>query len=173
MTPLKRYFLFVGILTAIIILILPCMNFVETYFHERAHQQAMAKENISSHLEFYPQNFFSLKQGGFTMGKAVFDTPEDKQKFLDLPRERRYPILIAGVMSDLAFALGIVLYLLFWTAAPFLIDAPKFKKWYDHKGKYIFLIITAILLVWLMSIIYSMMFNMTSPNADIVLAGVL
>lgn len=170
----KRYGLFLLFVIFILLFILPIFTGIDTYLHERAHQKQMtvAGVNTEIHMRWLDLTFFGkgFWNPSFT-GETSFSTPEDKERFLALTKEERFPIFIAGILSDLHLASIIVALLIFMNAIPWVLKGnKKFEKWYAQIGQRMLLSINTILAVWAVSLILSTISNMTVQNADIPLA---
>jgi hypothetical protein len=143
-----------------IFFVLPYLVQISTYFHEKAHQSALAKFGIESEyninlLETIP-NF--LNPGVTKLGVTRFDI--DQYEKLD--KYSRTEINIAGIVSDLRFLFLIAVYLSMVNIYTFY--KVKFKQDYDLTW---ILAINWILFMWLLALVQITVSNITYSSGDI------
>jgi len=153
-----------------IVVILPYLVEISTFFHEEAHVKALTKYNIRNYhgvdiLMTIP-NFFNPKVQ--KLGITKFDYDQYKK----LGAYQKAEIHMAGIISDLKFLFLIGIYLSF--ANVYFFYKIKIKK--DYNLTWV-LAINWILFMWLLALIQITVANISNSGGDFyqlvkVLAGV-
>ncbi len=143
-----------------IFFVLPYLVQISTYFHEKGHQQMLAKYGVESNyqvnlLETIP-NFFNPYVG--KLGVTRFNL-EDYKK---LDKIQRTDINVAGIVSDLRFLFLIAIYLSFVNIYTFY--KVKFREDYDLTW---ILGINWILFMWLLALVQITVSNITFGSGDV------
>ena len=143
-----------------IFFILPYLIQASTYFHEKGHQNALAKYGIESSysinlLETIP-NFFNPKVD--KLGITRFDL--DKYKALN--KYQRTDVNVAGIVSDLRFLFLIGIYLTFVNI--YLFYKIRIRKQYNLIW---ILAINWVLFMWLVALIQITVSNVTFRSGDV------
>jgi hypothetical protein len=155
-----RLFCVASFLFITIFFILPYLIQTTTYFHEKAHQNALLKAGVKSSygmnlLETIP-SFFNPKVD--KLGVTRFSL-EDYKK---LDKYQRTSINIAGIVSDLRFLFLIAIYLSFVNV--YLYYKIKFKQ--DYNFTWV-LAIDWILFMWLLALVQITIANITFNVGDV------
>lgn len=143
-----------------IFFILPYLVQISTFFHERAHQNALDKYNVENSYRinlletihnFYNPNVQKL-------GVTRFDL----EAYNKLDKYKKTDINIAGIVSDLRFLFLIGIYLSFVNI--YLFYKIRFKKEYNIKWV---LAVDWILFMWLLALIQITVANITYSSGDV------
>lgn len=148
-------FLFISI-----VFVLPYLVQTTTYFHEKAHIDALTKYRVRSYyavnlLETIP-NFFNPDVGRLGVTKFDFD------KYKELDKYQRTEINTAGILSDLKFLFLIGIYLSFINL--YLFYKIKVKREINFGWV---LAINWILFMWLLALIQITIANLSYDSGDI------
>jgi hypothetical protein len=142
-----------------IVVVLPYLVQVSTYFHEEAHVKVLDKYKIRNYhgvdlLRTIP-NFFNPEV------KRLGVTKFDYGQYRKLDRYKKAELHIAGVVSDLKFLFLIGIYLSFVNM--YLFYKIRFKK----EINFIWLLaINWILFMWLLALIQITVANVTYSSGD-------
>jgi len=155
-----RIFSVASFLFITIFFILPYLIQTSTYFHERAHQKALAKHGIESSyeinlLETIP-NFFNPQVDKLGITRFNFED------YKALDRYKRLEVNLAGIVSDLRFLFLIGVYLALVNV--YLFYKVQFKKEYNLKW---LLAIDWVLFMWLLALIQITVSNVTYNSGDL------
>jgi len=147
-------------LFASIVLLLPYMVQISTFFHEKAHQRSLDLYSVRNAYEF---NLLKTIPTFFNPNaEALGVTKFNFAQYQDLDKYQRTDVHIAGIVSDLRFLLymGIGLALV----NVYLFYKIKFRKEYNLIWV---LAINWMLFMWLLSLVKITTENMTHPSSDI------
>lgn len=143
-----------------IFFVLPYLIQISTYFHEKAHQDALRKYGVDSSysvnlLETIP-NFFNP-----TVTKLGV-TRFSQEEYLKLGKFQRTEVNIAGIVSDLRFLFLIGIYLALTNV--YVYYKIRFKEDYDLSWQ---VAINWILFMWLLALVQITVSNITFNVGDI------
>lgn len=147
-------FLFISIF-----FVLPYLIQINTYFHEKSHQEALLKYGIKSEYDF---NFISVIPNFFDsskniLGSVIFNI-NDYEK---LDKYQRADINLAGVVSDLRFLFLIGIFLAITNIYVFY--KTRIKE--DYNITYV-LAVNWILFMWLLALVQITVANITYSSGD-------
>lgn len=142
-----------------IVIALPYLVQISTYFHEEAHVKALSKYKIRNYhgvdlLRTIP-NFFNPEV------KRLGVTKFDYGQYMKLDKYKKAEINIAGVVSDLKFLFLIGIFLSFVNM--YLFYKIRFKKEINFTW---LLAINWILFMWLLALIQITVANVTYASGD-------
>ena len=143
-----------------IFFVLPYLIQISTFFHEKGHQNVLARYGVESSysvnlLETIP-SFFNPKVN--KLGVTRFSLNEYKE----LDKNQRTNVNIAGIISDLRFLFLIGIYLSLVNV--YLFYKIKFKKEYDLTWV---LAVNWILFMWILALIQITVSNITFVSGDV------
>tara|TARA_Y100000310_G_scaffold94756_1_gene92496 strand:+ start:4274 stop:4795 length:522 start_codon:yes stop_codon:yes gene_type:complete len=143
-----------------IFFILPYLVQASTYFHEKGHQRALDEYGIDNSYQFNLletiPNFFNPRV------KKLGVTRFDLDAYLNLGKNERTKVNIAGIVSDLRFLFLIAIYLTFVNL--YLFYKIRVKKEINLS---IVLGINWVLFMWLLALIQITVSNITYSSGDI------
>ncbi len=155
-----KIFYITSFLFITIFFILPYLVQVSTYFHERAHQEALSKHGVKNNYNINLletiHNFYSSDVN--FLGVTKFDI----DKYLTLEKEQRAEIHVAGIVSDLKILFLISIYLALTNV--YLVYKIKVRSEYNLG---FVLAINWILFMWLLALIQITVSNVTYFSGDI------
>ena len=143
-----------------IFFILPYLIQVSTYFHEKGHQNALAKYGVESSyslnlLETIP-NFFNPRVT--KLGVTRFSLT----KYKELNKYQRTDVNVSGIVSDLRFLFLISIYLAMVNI--YMFYKIRIKREYNLKWV---LAVNWILFMWLLALVQITVSNITYASGDI------
>ncbi len=155
-----RVFYSASFLFISIVFVLPYLVQITTYFHEKAHIDALNKYEIRNYyqvnlLETIP-NFFNPKVGRLGVTKFDFD------KYQKLSIYEKAEINLAGIISDLKFLFLVGVYLSFMNL--YIFYRIRIKRNINFSWV---LAINWILFMWLISLIQITIANISYSSGDV------
>ena len=155
-----KIFMVASFLFVTIFFVLPYLIQVSTYFHEKGHQRALDEYGIDNSYQFNLletiPNFFNPRV------KKLGVTRFDLDAYLNLGKNERTKVNIAGIVSDLRFLFLIAIYLTFVNL--YLFYKIRVKKEINLS---IVLGINWVLFMWLLALIQITVSNITYSSGDI------
>lgn len=155
-----KVFYIASFLFITIFFVLPYLIQISTYFHERGHQDALAKYGINS---TYDVDLLSTIPNFYNPNVAKLGVTQfDLDKYLALDKYQRMDINIAGIVSDLKFLFLIAIYLALVNVYTFY----KVKIRGNDDLTWI-LAVNWILFMWMLALVQITVANITYNTGDI------
>lgn len=157
-------------LFASIVIILPYLVQISTYFHERAHQKILSRYGVNN---YYDANLVTTIPDFFVPeSEALGTTSFNFGQYAEMDKYQKIELHTSGVISDLWFLFFISLLLVFLNVGIYIFY--RIRTWLKEDVRVVInkvfmwgLALNWLLFIWLLSLIQITIANVTYPTGDI------
>jgi hypothetical protein len=158
-------FLFVSI-----VIFLPYLIQISTFFHERAHQEVLDRYGVKNYYE--PNLLTTIPDFFNPNAQYLGSTTFNDQQYKEMDKYQRIELHTSGIVSDLTFLFIISMLLVVLNLGVYIFY--RLRMWLREDVRFVInrilvfgLAFNWVLFIWLLSLIQITIANITYPSGDI------